>query len=157
MLRPIALIVSGGLLVALSACHHGGYSTAASATPQPSSTAPSITTQPSGQTATVGGTATFTVAAAGATPLTYQWSKGGVPIAGATSATYTTSAVAATDDGAMYSVRVSNSAGKVTSVAAKLAHADARACAMSVCAAARTSSSATTRSLQRPYCFRCAV
>jgi hypothetical protein len=120
MLRPIALIVSGGLLVALSACHHGGYSTAASATPQPSSTAPSITTQPSGQTATVGGTATFTVAAAGATPLTYQWSKGGVPIAGATSATYTTSAVAATDDGAMYSVRVSNSAGKVTSVAAKL-------------------------------------
>jgi hypothetical protein len=121
MLRPIALIVSGGLLVALSACHHGGgYSTAASATPQPSSTAPSITTQPSGQTATVGGTATFTVTAAGAKPLTYQWLKGGVPIAGATSATYTTSAVATTDDGAMYSVQISNSAGKVTSVAVKL-------------------------------------
>ena len=116
MLRPIALIVSAGLLLALSACHHGsGYSGAASST-----TSPSITTPPSGQTASVGGTATFTVVATGSTPLSYQWLKGGVPITGATSATYTTPAVAMTDDGAMYSVQVSNSAGKITSSAAKL-------------------------------------
>jgi hypothetical protein len=60
------------------------------------------------------------VVVSGSTPLSYQWLKGGVPITGATSATYTTPAVAMTDDGAMYSVRVTNSAGNVTSTTAKL-------------------------------------
>jgi outer membrane protein assembly factor BamB len=115
MLRPIAQIASAALLLALSACQHGGSSSTALAM-----TPPSITTPPSSQTAAVGDTATFTVVAAGSTPLSYQWLKGGVPIAGATSASYTTSVVAMTDDGATYSVQVSNSAGKVTSGAARL-------------------------------------
>jgi hypothetical protein len=89
-------------------------------TQPPLATPPSITTQPSNQTAAVGGTATFTVVATGSAPLAYQWSHGGVPIAGATSATYTTPVVAITDDGAKYSVSVSNSAGKVTSGGAML-------------------------------------
>jgi outer membrane protein assembly factor BamB len=89
-------------------------------------TPPAITTQPSNQTAAVGGTATFIVVATGSTPLSYQWAKGGVPIAGATAATYTTPVVALTDDGAMYTVRVSNSAGNVTSAAAKLTVTPAR-------------------------------
>ncbi len=72
------------------------------------------------QTAAAGGTATFTVVATGSTPLSYQWSKGGVAIAGATAATYTTPIVAMSDDGAMYGVLVSNAAGNVTSGAAKL-------------------------------------
>ena len=87
---------------------------------------PSITTQPSGQTAAVGGTATFTVVASGSASLSYQWRKGGVPISGATSATYTTSAVALADDGTMYSVQVSNSVGNVTSGAARLTVTAAR-------------------------------
>lgn len=120
MLRPIGIVAAAGLLVALGACHGGG-SSAAPVTQQPSTTtAPSITTQPSSQTAATGGTATFNVVASGSTPLTYQWSKGGVPIAGATSATYTTSVVAMTDDGAIYTVVVTNSAGNVTSGAARL-------------------------------------
>jgi hypothetical protein len=126
MLRPLALTVSAGLLLVLSACHHGSgsESPASVSTPPgsspPANTPPSITTQPSGQTASVGGTATFTVVATGSSPLTYQWLKGGAPIAGATSATYTTSAVATTDDGAMYSVKISNSSGNVTSGVVRL-------------------------------------
>ena len=38
----------------------------------------------------VGQAATFTVAANGTAPLSYQWQKGATPIAGATAASYTT-------------------------------------------------------------------
>src|SRR6185503_45535 len=50
-------------------------------------TAPSITTQPVGQAVNVWQSASFTVVATGY-PLNYQWSKDGVNLAGATSATY---------------------------------------------------------------------
>ena len=50
------------------------------------STAPTISTQPSDQSVAAGQTATFSVVATGATPLTYQWQKGTTPITGATSA-----------------------------------------------------------------------
>ena len=123
MLRPIRLIVLAGLLFALGACHGGGGdSGAAPSTAPPSSviTRPSITMQPSSETAEVGGAATFIVVAAGSAPLSYQWLKGGLPITGATSATYTTPVVALADDGEMYSVMVSNSAGSVTSGVARL-------------------------------------
>jgi hypothetical protein len=64
-----------------------------------------ITTQPSNATGCLGTPASFTVAATG-TNLTYQWRKGTVNIAGATSATYTIPSVAATDGG-FYNVIVS--------------------------------------------------
>ncbi|HUO65943.1 MAG TPA: immunoglobulin domain-containing protein, partial [Gammaproteobacteria bacterium] len=73
MLRPLWLIVSVGLLVALTACHGGGGGASATAT---TTTSPSIATQPANQTAAVGGTATFTVVATGSAPLSYQWLKG---------------------------------------------------------------------------------
>ena len=76
---------------------------------------PSITTQPSNQTVTVGQTATFTVAAAGTSPLTYQWQKGSANISGATSASYTTPATALTDNGSHFDVVISNSLGSATS------------------------------------------
>lgn len=120
MLRPIGLVASAGLLVALGACHGGGGGAAPVAQQSSTTTAPSITTQPSSETVAVGGTATFTVVATGSPPLSYQWSKGGVPITGAVFATYTTPVVASTDDGAMYSVLVSNSAGVVTSGSARV-------------------------------------
>ncbi len=71
-------------------------------------TAPSITTQPASQTVTAGQTASFSVVAAGTTPLSYQWRKGGVNIAGATSSSYTTPATTTADNGALFSVVVSN-------------------------------------------------
>ena len=99
----------------LSACGHDSPTTANT---EPS--APSITTQPAAQSVVVGATASFSVAASGTAPLSYQWTKNGTPIAGATAATYVTPPVAATDDGATFAVGVSNSAGTATSQAAKL-------------------------------------
>ena len=87
--------------------------------PPPPNTAPSITTQPTSQTVTVGNSVTFTVGASGNPAPTYQWSKGGVAVSGATSAAYTIAA-AATGDAGTYTVLVSNSAGGVTSSSAVL-------------------------------------
>ncbi|MGB8988964.1 MAG: immunoglobulin domain-containing protein, partial [Candidatus Sulfotelmatobacter sp.] len=85
-----------------------------------SAAAPSITTQPANQTVTAGQTATFSVTALGTTPLTYQWQKGTVVIAGATSSTYTTTATTTSDSGSQYSVVVSNAIGNATSNPATL-------------------------------------
>ena len=82
--------------------------------------APSISTQPSSQTVTAGQTASFSVAAAGTAPLSYQWNKDGTAISGATSSSYTTPATTNSDNGAQFTVLVSNAAGNVTSNAAAL-------------------------------------
>lgn len=84
------------------------------------SAAPSITTQPVGETVSAGKTATFSVTSTGLAPLSYQWSKNGTAIPGATSANYTTAAVTASDNGSRFTVEVSNSAGNVTSNLATL-------------------------------------
>jgi hypothetical protein len=81
---------------------------------------PAITSEPSGETVSVGQNATFSVTSSGAAPLSYQWSKNGAAISGATSASYTTPAETASDNGAQFTVVVSNSAGTVTSSAATL-------------------------------------
>jgi hypothetical protein len=83
-------------------------------------TAPTITTQPVGQAANVGQTAMFSVVAQGTSPLSYQWQKNNANISGANSASYTTPAVAAGDNGSTFDVVVSNSAGTVTSNPATL-------------------------------------
>ncbi len=84
------------------------------------STAPSITTQPANQTVNVGQTATFSVTATGTAPLSYQWSKSGTNISGATSSSYTTPATTAADNASTFKVVVTNSVGSVTSNAATL-------------------------------------
>jgi len=82
--------------------------------------APTISTQPVNQSVTAGQTATFSVAAAGTAPLNYQWNKNGTAINGATSASYTTPATTASDNGSLFTVVVSNASGSVTSNAATL-------------------------------------
>lgn len=82
--------------------------------------APSITSQPANQTVTAGKTATFSVTATGTSPLAYLWSKNGTAISGATSASYTTPATAASDNSAQFTVTVTNSVSNVTSNAATL-------------------------------------
>jgi hypothetical protein len=81
---------------------------------------PAITTQPQNQSGAVGSSLSFTVAASGTQPLSYQWQANGANIAGATGATYTVSPVLAQDNNINYTVVVSNSAGAVTSSAAVL-------------------------------------
>ncbi|HVU24982.1 MAG TPA: PQQ-binding-like beta-propeller repeat protein [Opitutus sp.] len=83
------------------------------------SSLPTIDTQPSSQTATVGDNVTFTVAASGTAPLTYQWRKDTVAIGGATNTTLTLSSIASTAAGS-YDVVVTNGSGSVTSNAATL-------------------------------------
>ena len=82
-------------------------------------TVPTIGTQPAAATACVGTGASFTVAASGAGPITYQWRKGGAPIGGATLATYTIPAVAAGDAG-NYDCVVANGCGSALSNSASL-------------------------------------
>ena len=86
----------------------------------PAAIAPAITSQPVSQTVNAGQTATFSVAATGTAPLTYQWSKNGAAVSGATAATYTTPATSNTDNGTSFSVAVGNAAGTATSNAATL-------------------------------------
>ena len=84
----------------------------------------SITTQPAAQSATVGSTATFSVVAAGTGPLQYQWLRNKVAISGATAGTYITPTLTAADNGAQFSVTVTNASGTITSATAALAVAN---------------------------------
>lgn len=81
---------------------------------------PSITTQPASTTVNAGQTASFSVTATGTATLTYQWKKNGTAIGGATSASYTTPATVAGDNGASFTVTVTNGSGNITSNAATL-------------------------------------
>ncbi|MGP8199424.1 MAG: choice-of-anchor tandem repeat GloVer-containing protein [Limisphaerales bacterium] len=79
---------------------------------------PMIVTQPLGQAVTVGGTATFTVAATGSPPLTYFWQRNGAIITGASGVNltnYTTNDVQLSDSGAEFSCLVSNAYGTAPS------------------------------------------
>jgi alpha-tubulin suppressor-like RCC1 family protein len=97
----------------------GDASLAVSASGVPPPVAPSIVTQPALVSVGAGQTATFAVGASGSAPLAYQWLRDGVPIAGANDVYYRL-ASATTGDSSTYSVRVSNSAGDVTSNSAQL-------------------------------------
>ena len=75
------------------------------------STAPAITTQPAAQSVALGQAATFSVVASGTGTLSYQWYKNSAAITGATSASYTTPATVATDNGALFYVVVKDPTG----------------------------------------------
>ena len=82
-------------------------------------TLPNITTQPGSRTAIAGQTAIFTAAAMGSPSPTFQWSKNGESIPGATGFSLSLTNVQAID-AAVYSVLASNSIGSVASAAATL-------------------------------------
>jgi hypothetical protein len=88
--------------------------------PAPVITAPAITAQPANTTVTELQPASFSVTATGGAPLSYQWRRNGVTVAGATSATLTIASALAADHSAKYSAVVTNSAGSVTSTEAVL-------------------------------------
>jgi len=86
----------------------------------PADVAPSITVQPADQSVTTGQTATFSVTATGSEPLSYQWQRNSAPISGATDSSYTTAAASSADDGALFTVIVSNPVGSISSHPARL-------------------------------------
>lgn len=96
-----------------------GVPTAGAATGAAAQTLPSITAQPANTVVTEGASATFNVTAAGAAPLSYQWRMNGKPILDATNASLTVTSVEPADEG-RYAVLVSNPAGAVSSVEARL-------------------------------------
>jgi len=82
--------------------------------------APSINTQPQSVTVNVTSNATFTVAASGDSPLTYQWQTNGVTLSGATATSYTRANCLATDSGLQFGCVVANGVGSITSAVAVL-------------------------------------
>ena len=115
----VLLCVSVGITL-LGACGGGGGGSTGPGGGGGTGVGPSITTEPANQSVTAGQTATFSVTASGTAPLSYQWRRNGTNISGATSASYTTPAATSGDNGALFSVVVTNSAGSVTSSNATL-------------------------------------
>jgi poly(3-hydroxybutyrate) depolymerase len=106
-------------------------SAAATLTVGPAPADPQITTQPTDQTVTAGQPVTLAVAAtstqvpsrrgpAAQPPLSYQWTKNGMDIVGATDATLTLPTALTADSGALFRVVVSSPSGSVTSTGATL-------------------------------------
>ena len=87
---------------------------------------PGIIAQPAGEAVLVGHAASLSVTAAGTPDPTYQWQKGGSPVAGATAPTYSIGAAQLSDAGS-YTVTVTNSYGSVTSNPAVLTVTDPNA------------------------------
>ncbi len=79
---------------------------------------PAFTTQPLSQVIAAGSNATLTSAAVGAPPLTYQWKRNGLPIAGATSASYTITSAAPVRDNGWYQLVATNGSGAAVSATA---------------------------------------
>ena len=79
-----------------------------------------ITTEPVSQTVPIDRASTFTVAATGTLPLSFQWSKNGVEIAGANGASYTTPTIALADSGSTFRVSVSDASSSAISSTATL-------------------------------------
>ena len=80
---------------------------------------PNILSQPIGQSQVPGLSATFTVGAGGAPPLSYQWQFNGTDIPGATAPSFTVPNVQSTNLGG-YRVLVTNSVGSIVSSEAPL-------------------------------------
>jgi hypothetical protein len=111
-------LFSAALIASLAACGGGGSDAPAPVPPPPPAVAPAVSQPPASRAVAVGASVCFTVSAVGTGPFQYQWRRDGVPIAGATADSYTTAALALTDDGARYDVVVRNGAGEATSAPA---------------------------------------
>ena len=79
-----------------------------------------VTTQPESQSVTAGQSATFSVVAKGSGTLTYQWRSSGKAISGATAASYVVPATTISENGAQFTVVITDSQGSLTSNPATL-------------------------------------
>jgi phosphatidylinositol-3-phosphatase len=116
--RGYALNLLFGLMQIMDACSGSGDSR--SGPTVTIAVAPRITSQPANIAVAVGHSASFSVTAVGTAPLSYEWEKGGTAISGATASSYSTGVTTISDNGEVFSVTVSNTAGAITSQSAKL-------------------------------------
>lgn len=84
------------------------------------SSAPTISTPPLAQTNTFGARTRFVVGAQGAAPLTYQWTRNGTPIPGATATDLVLEPTTAADRDAEFACVVANGLGTATTVPVRL-------------------------------------
>ena len=112
---PAAALIDSGATFSVTVSNPGGTVTSRAALLTVAAVAPAVTVGPLDATVNDGSAATFSVVATGSAPLAFQWLRNGVPVVGATTPTYSTTALALADDGAEYTVTVSNVAGSVTS------------------------------------------
>jgi len=117
---PATTMADSGSSFTVTVSNSAGSITSNAATLTVNPAPPVIITQPGNATVTSGSAATFTVSASGTPPLSYQWSKGGVDIGGATTSSYTTPATVLADNAATFRVTVTNAQGSVPSNAATL-------------------------------------
>jgi len=111
----VVLVVIATCLTACGGGGGGGGDTPPANGSGGSVTGPSFTTQPSNQTVIAGQKATFSVSTNGATPISYQWKRNSENISGATNQNYETPITTTADNGAQYTVVVSNSVGSISS------------------------------------------
>ena len=101
-------------------CNFAGCASEAPPAISGTSVAASIAVQPYDIAVATGQPVTFTVTGAGSATLTYQWQRNGADITGATGPSYTLQKPSSVDNGAVFTVIVSNSLGKVASNPATL-------------------------------------
>jgi len=114
---PPTTTQDNGALFSVSVSDVNGSTTSNNAvlTVRPPLIPPSITVQPVDVTVLAGQRAKFTVTASGTAPLHYQWTKNGALLNGANQASYVTARTTPADNGSLFAVTISNSAGNVTS------------------------------------------
>jgi sugar lactone lactonase YvrE len=114
----VAVDASGNIYVA-----DAGNGTIRKGVPMPGF-APAISTQPQNQTIARGHIAVFNATASGSPAPTYQWTRNGVALAGATDATFVLTKASDANTGS-YQCIVTNAAGSATSSAVALSIVDA--------------------------------
>src|SRR5947207_2390622 len=105
------------LLLGLTLSGCGGSDASPSAQSPVNPVAPAITTQPASQMVSAGQTATFTVAATGTAPVSYQWQMNGTAIGGATAASYPPPATTPFRTVALLSLGLTHSGCRITGAA----------------------------------------
>jgi hypothetical protein len=110
MTKSLRMLLAACCLSTLVACGGGGGA------PTPNQASVTITAQPANQTVLDGQPASFSVAATGVAPLSYQWKQGATVLAGKTMATLAIAkTIYAHDNGRQYSVDVTDGSGATVS------------------------------------------
>ena len=117
---PPAASADNGASFYATVSNTAGTATSKPATLQVSPTPPVVGTQPASQSVVAGQPARFFASAQGTPPFLYQWFRSGAAIPGATSSSYTIPATATVDNGAQFTIVISNAAGAATSNSAIL-------------------------------------